>query len=83
MLYDRLGDDVRLCKRATVGALVGLSVSLAWAMGYAALHGTDGLPLAAHLARWMFNIGCLFMATGVICAFAVHILRERNARPGA
>ncbi|WP_435008645.1 hypothetical protein P12x_005856 [Tundrisphaera lichenicola] len=80
MLYSqrRFDDDVRLCKRATFGALIGLLALLAWALTYASLHGTGDRPMVGYLSGWLLVMGAPFIGGGVLCGFAVHLLRERR-----
>ncbi|MDG3005038.1 hypothetical protein [Paludisphaera mucosa] len=76
-LYRQFDDDVRLCKRTTIGVFVGLAAALAWALGYASLYGTNDLPMAAFLARWSLALGAPFVIGGILCGAAIHLLRER------
>lgn len=75
-----LADDVRLCKRTTIGALIGLAVLLVLAWTYGNVYGTDGLPMSTYLIKATFTVGAVFVGAGVLSAFAIHLLRERRHR---
>jgi len=79
-LYSQFADDVKLCKRATIGALLGLLALVFTAWGYETLYGKGDLPMASYLSRWYLSLGAFFIAAGVISAFAIHLMRERKPK---
>lgn len=81
-LYRQFDDDVKLCKRATIGALLGLVALAIIAWSYETLYGNDDLPMFTYISRWMLNLGAVFVAAGVFSAFAIHLLRERASKAG-
>ena len=78
----RLADDIRLCKRATLGAAIGLAVLFVWAFVYGSLYGTNDLPMIAFLSRAGLTLGMPFVGGGILCGFAIHLLRERRRPSG-
>ncbi|QDV34503.1 hypothetical protein [Tautonia plasticadhaerens] len=77
-----LADDVRLCRRTTIGALLGLAAVLALAWSYGSLYGTDGLPMATYLTRATLTLGGAFVVAGILSGFAIHLMRERRGGTG-